>query len=269
MNEILMKSYQIFRNGDLTIKGKVEIKNNSLFVKIPDDTIKLLFEILKIGKESKPNNKKFSYQLPPYFPGSSVFPNPIGAHVSIIGKYEMDTKFKNIPPLLRLSDGVDAVCTVKGFQKVIPLHWKMMKKIWICLVEVNIFSASLKEFRSASELREKNFFSPQPNGFEFHTTFAVLTQNPSNFLYANQDAVLRHIQKKKEESNALLSLSPSLPYTHENEKSEKVRDDAEDESSEDLDPSSHDDESKEDILTHVDLEIWAKIYENYGVFDDE
>ncbi len=136
--------------GTLTISPQ---PNRFAYLKIPDRVVHALFEKFK-GLCSDPD-----IQLSPYFEPSDRYPNPVGAHITIVnsGVFSQITA----DPLFDFQGSTFPFKCTKIEEKT-PTYWKQMEKVWICAVESR-----------ALDRINKMLCRDLAEGESFHFTFAV------------------------------------------------------------------------------------------------
>jgi len=168
-----MTSFKDLIPSNLTC-GTLQISpqpNRFAFLKIPDQVVKELF------KKFKERIHDDNIQLPPYFESSEKYPNPVGAHVTIVNS----GIFGFISTADALFDFENSVFPFecKNIEEKTPKHWKEMAKVWICTIKSR-----------ALDRINKILCRDLDEGESFHFTFAV---------------------KRREEIESIEPISRSLP----------------------------------------------------------
>lgn len=123
----------------VTLKAKLEQADDGfVYLKIPDEVIDGIFELIKEDRKSKPPSKK-------------------GAHVSVMYADELDEdqKIKEV--------GEEFEFTLGDVMTVEPEGWDSMERVWFVAIE----SPELES------LRESYGLSKRLNGHDYHITVAV------------------------------------------------------------------------------------------------
>lgn len=100
--------------------------NRFAYLKIED---KIVFELFK---KFKAERDEPGIQLPPYFEPSEAFPNPVGAHITIISTRDFSSSYL---PLLSDFEGSSFPFECVRIQGVNPRFWKQMEKAYLCFVK--------------------------------------------------------------------------------------------------------------------------------------